>query len=265
MPWRAFGGSEPTRSGNSKTPHVVSFNALAGVRGFGGDTSLSSTVARPKSGFNALAGVRGFGANSFAPSGERNMHVSMPWRAFGGSEVTRETLLCGRSMSFNALAGVRGFGASSCSCHRLSALSRFNALAGVRGFGANGAQGRCQPCQWVSMPWRAFGGSEPVGRIGRVGRMSFNALAGVRGFGARGDYAQPQRIHRVSMPWRAFGGSEDLGNLHTTLRCIFCFNALAGVRGFGDTMSKFRLVGHTKCFNALAGVRGFGEKSRPAR
>ena len=157
MPWRAFGDSE-VRIIFCENQTYLSFNALAGVRGFGASPARTPTP-RSSSRFNALAGVRGFGASRKGLV-EALQAVSMPWRAFGDSEQRSRLSVTRSHTRFNALAGVRGFGVGrwAAFANRLptqfqcpggrsgirsqqrvapaaQVIDRFNALAGVRGFG----------------------------------------------------------------------------------------------------------------------------------
>ena len=89
-------------------------------------------------GFNALAGVRGFGVtgpSTLMPYFVSN--VSMPWRAFGDSEVVTRQRACPLILKFQCPGGRSGIRSGDPS------------LAEYKG-------------GQVSMPWRAFGDSEPM-------------------------------------------------------------------------------------------------------
>ena len=234
MPWRAFGGSDHAQQQRPEGRGAERFNALAGVRGFG-HTALASAVIHERP-FQCPGGRSGVRTDASASDAKPYSRVSMPWRAFGGSDQRLRPPWPMPSMRFNALAGVRGFGP----------IARQRQRPGAG--------------QWVSMPWRAFGGSDP----NTHGCMDYAILefqcpggrSGVRteqgqrhqsppfvsmpwrAFGGsdrlpRVEPLQPPLI--VSMPWRAFGGSDRIRSMRSARTLGSSFNALAGVRGFGHT------------------------------
>ncbi|MCB0201078.1 MAG: hypothetical protein KDI03_13490, partial [Anaerolineae bacterium] len=84
IPWREFGGSDRSLS-LPAARRTVSFNSLAGVRGFGHISCMMYlTIFDVR--FNSLAGVRGFGPCLVFPDRRRKRKVSIPWREFGGSD-----------------------------------------------------------------------------------------------------------------------------------------------------------------------------------
>jgi len=135
-------------------------------------------------------------------------NVSMPWRAFGGSD---------------------------------------------RGAGAGDAKQHVS----VSMPWRAFGGSDPTGEpVISPHVFRFNALAGVRGFGPGLSARRYHGPFMVSMPWRAFGGS-DLTERQRRAReehAFQCPGGRSGVRTPG-WRSRWALVVAFQCPGGRSGVR----------
>ena len=76
-------------------------------------------------------------------------------------------------------SGVRTIGAISTGALYLG----FNTLSGIRGFG-RGRDLRYEPGLLVSIPCRAFGGSDGTGGLlDLVEKFGFNTLSGIRGFG----------------------------------------------------------------------------------
>ncbi len=187
------------------------------------------------SGFNALAGVRGFGGKD----GQwrevwLDDAVSMPWRAFGGSEATIQQInAVVRMVQFQCPGGRSGVRSEFESGDGETEIYSFNALAGVRGFGVNWLPGHATQSYSVSMPWRAFGGSEVSRLWSRMQEIKcFNALAGVRGFGATRSNLAIRLSHAFQCPGGRSGVRRSL-TLNSICAARPSFNALAGVRGFG--------------------------------
>ncbi len=181
MPWRAFGGSDA----DTERAAEIAVSVSMPWRAFGGSDARIAIGVEPDQRFQCPGGRSGVRTHDQTNIEPWEYMVSMPWRAFGGSDIARAILAVQAEMSFNALAGVRGFGLDhiapiGCNgCDRFQcpggrsgvrtyyadffgvADHGFNALAGVRGFG----QIRCfagtlEVAEIVSMPWRAFGGSD---------------------------------------------------------------------------------------------------------
>ncbi len=189
----------------------------------------------------------------------------------------------GMLASFNTLSGIRGFGQRTNQRLKRSRRGSFNTLSGIRGFGRSvklqygttitmfqypvGHSGvrttwntalRAMRRFWVSIPCRAFGGSDMENAmVQKLELDRFQYPVGHSGVRTRVAHAGPQDFGAVSIPCRAFGGSDAGESCRRGRAPVFQYPVgHSGVRT--NRYQVVLLAEGGASFNTLSGIRGFG-------
>ncbi len=140
--------------------------SLAGVRGFGAN-QLEAAAARGDSQFQCPGGRSGIRSNK--PGHMAAAKAIVEFQCPGGRSGIRRFggVLPWPVVWFQCPGGRSGIRRGSTAITPRLDVRRFNALAGVRGFGGLDWRTDWKEVLFVSMPWRAFGDSEPEEVRGR--------------------------------------------------------------------------------------------------